>query len=152
MLWKSDFDHETAYRVRICKPFKEPMNRFPLAGRYDIPIWFTCPLGFFDWRNRFLRIDSCLCSKISYQKPLRTFTITWFSVHLMIFFHIKMSFTLMIDCRDSWSLVIKSVQESDAGKYICQVRQIFANLTTVVYTDKWFENRKISGDLSIRIL
>jgi hypothetical protein len=23
--------------------------------------------------------------------------------------------------RDSWSLVIKSVQESDAGKYICQV-------------------------------
>jgi hypothetical protein len=29
----------------------------------------------------------------------------------------------------SWSLVIKSVQESDAGKYICQVRQIFANLT-----------------------
>jgi hypothetical protein len=58
----------------------------------------------------------------------------------------------MIDCRDSWSLVIKSVQESDAGKYICQVRQIFANLTTVVYTDKWFENRKISGDLSIRIL
>jgi hypothetical protein len=44
-------------------------------------------------------------------------------------------------------LVIKSVQESDAGKYICQVRQIFAYLTTVVYTDKWFENRKNSGDL-----
>ncbi len=58
----------------------------------------------------------------------------------------------MFACRDSWSLVIKSVQESDAGKYICQVMQIFAYPTTVVYTDKWFENRKISGGLSISLL
>ena len=28
---------------------------------------------------------------------------------------------MLIQFRDSWSLVIKSVQEADAGKYICQV-------------------------------
>jgi hypothetical protein len=46
-------------RARICKPFKEPRNRFPaLAGRYDNPIYRTGPTGYKGRRDRFLGIDS----------------------------------------------------------------------------------------------
>ncbi len=49
-------------RARICKPFKEPRNRFTgLASRYDNPIWRTSPPGYIVHRlaksiswNRFL--------------------------------------------------------------------------------------------------
>ncbi len=43
----------------LCEPSKEPRNRFPpLSGRYDNPIWRTCPTGYIGWRNWFLWIDS----------------------------------------------------------------------------------------------
>ncbi len=38
-------------RARICKPFKEPRNRFPcLAGRYANPSFRTGPPGHIGWR------------------------------------------------------------------------------------------------------
>ena len=49
---------------------------------------------------------------------------------------------MWIQLRDSWSLVIKSVQEADAGKYICQVSPLehFIDRTIhrkgMSYTDK----------------
>jgi hypothetical protein len=48
------------YRVRICKPFEEPRNRFP-AWRASTAILFNVPaphIGYMGWRNRFLAIDS----------------------------------------------------------------------------------------------
>jgi hypothetical protein len=49
--------------ARICKPFKEPRNRFPAwrAGRYNNPICRTADLpGNIGWRNRFLGIEESI--------------------------------------------------------------------------------------------
>jgi len=35
--------------AQICKPFKEPRNRF-LAARYDNPIWRIGPPGYIGWQ------------------------------------------------------------------------------------------------------
>ncbi len=48
---------------RICKPFKEPRNRFSawLAGKPVRQSYFFCRTGlagYIGWRNRFLGIDS----------------------------------------------------------------------------------------------
>ncbi len=40
----------TLTRTRICKPFKEPWNRFP----YDNPNYSGGPPGYIVWLNRFL--------------------------------------------------------------------------------------------------
>ena len=55
---------EWIYRARICKPFKEPMNRFTNWQSY---LTYTGPLGNTGWRKRFLGIDSW---------PSQTFTNT----------------------------------------------------------------------------
>jgi hypothetical protein len=42
-------------RARICRPFKEPRNRFPaLRAGNDNPICRAGPPGYIGWRNRFL--------------------------------------------------------------------------------------------------
>ncbi len=47
-------------RARICKPFKEPRNRFPPAWRADRTTLFdvTARSGYISWWNRLLGIDS----------------------------------------------------------------------------------------------
>ncbi len=41
--------------ARICKPFKEPRNRFPTCRAGTIPLSCqTGPPGYIGWRNRFL--------------------------------------------------------------------------------------------------
>ncbi len=52
----SSFKNLNGCRARICRPFKEPRNRFRAwrNGTTTSPIFRTGPPGYICWRNRFL--------------------------------------------------------------------------------------------------
>jgi hypothetical protein len=97
------------YRVRICRPFKEPRNRFPAlrGGPYDNPILRTCPpcrlhrlANTIPW-NRFLGSLSI------YKFGLSTVYCTW----------ARRTHT----CRCQWSAPLKRVPVSLVNVYVCVI-------------------------------
>ncbi len=45
--------------ARICKPLKEPRNRFPACRACTTTVFDVTARDYIGWRNRFLAIDSC---------------------------------------------------------------------------------------------